>query len=93
MFLAKYAHSRDNSRHFNFAFITINTRWLVTAWYGDLQSACSLVGREDCVNCCVCSMVFSESRNYVIRQVAGLKPLQTNRHDCSAFRVYDDVYE
>ena len=26
---------------------------VATAWYGDLQSACSLVGREACVNCCV----------------------------------------
>ena len=34
-------------------FITIITRWLITAWYGDLQSACSLVGCDACVNCCV----------------------------------------
>ncbi len=34
--------------------ITIITRWLVTAWYGDLQSACSLDGREACVNCHGC---------------------------------------
>ncbi len=33
--------------------ITIITRCLITAWYGDLQSACSLVCREACVNCCV----------------------------------------
>ena len=33
--------------------ITIITRWLITAWYGDLQAACSLIGREACVNCCV----------------------------------------
>jgi hypothetical protein len=72
--------------------ITNIAHWLVTALYGNLQSASSLVGCESCVNCCV-GMVFSESRNYVISQVAGLKPLKTNRHDCSAFRVYVYVYE
>ena len=34
-----------------------------------------------------------ESRNYVISQDAGLKPLKTNRHVCSAFRAYVYVYE
>jgi hypothetical protein len=33
--------------------ITIITRWLVTAWYGDLKTAGSLLGCQACVNCCV----------------------------------------
>ena len=37
---------------------------------------------------CVLIVCADVSRNYVISQVAGLKPLKTNRHVCSAFRVY-----